>query len=246
MNFLILINVSFMYLGIRRYNSWGRERRDRRNKRTNRVRCNCLVSLCPGFLEVSRTFFRLFCKIVSGTLISGTSLVVQWLRFCLPMQEVQVQFLVGELRSPCASWPKTQNINSRSNIVTHSVKTFKMVHIGLPWQLSGKESACHRRRRRYDPRSGKIPRAPEQLSLCALISEPVLQGPGDATTEAHTPRACASQQEKPRQWKALAPQLESSPRSPPPGSNEDPAQPKIKSINKQNYKKCFTWKLKNI
>ena len=30
---------------------------------------------------------------------TGTSLVVQWLRICLPMQETQVRFLVGELRS---------------------------------------------------------------------------------------------------------------------------------------------------
>ena len=81
-----------------------------------------------------------------------------------------------------------------------------MVHIGLPWQLSGKESACQCRRHRFNPRSGKIPHAPEQLSLCALISEPVLQGPGDETTEARTPTACASQ-EKPRRREALAPQL---------------------------------------
>ena len=41
-----------------------------------------------------------------------------------------------------------------------------------------------------------------QLSLCAT------------TTEAHTPRACALQQEKQPQWEAQAPQLESSPHSP--------------------------------
>ena len=29
----------------------------------------------------------------------GTSLVVQWLRLCLPMQVVQVQYLVRELNS---------------------------------------------------------------------------------------------------------------------------------------------------
>ena len=32
-------------------------------------------------------------------LFLGTSLVVQWLRFCSPMQEMQVQSLTGELRS---------------------------------------------------------------------------------------------------------------------------------------------------
>ena len=30
---------------------------------------------------------------------------------------------------PQASWPKTQNINNRSNTVTNSTKTIKMVHI---------------------------------------------------------------------------------------------------------------------
>ena len=34
-----------------------------------------------------------------------------------------------------------------------------------------------------------------------------------ATTEAHVPRACALQQEKPLQWEACAPELESSPHS---------------------------------
>ena len=28
-----------------------------------------------------------------------------------------------------ASWPKNQNINNRSNIVTNSIKNFKMVNI---------------------------------------------------------------------------------------------------------------------
>ena len=42
------------------------------------------------------------------TLSLGTSLVVQWLRHRLPMQGVQVQSLVGELRShmPRAKEPK--------------------------------------------------------------------------------------------------------------------------------------------
>ena len=44
------------------------------------------------------------------------------------------------------------------------------------------------------PWSGKIAHAMELLS------------PRATTTEAHTPRACALQQEKPQQQKALAPQ----------------------------------------
>jgi len=37
--------------------------------------------------------------------------------------------------------------------------------IGLPWWLSGKESACQCRRHGFDPSSRKTPHAVEQLSL---------------------------------------------------------------------------------
>lgn len=73
------------------------------------------------------------------TSVSGTSPVVQWLRLPLPMQGVRVPWLgslvgfpagclVGERRShmPCGQNTKTQN---RSNTVTHSIKTSKLVHI---------------------------------------------------------------------------------------------------------------------
>ena len=57
-----------------------------------------------------------------------TSLVVWWLRLCLPMQKVRVQSLVGDQRShvPVTKKPKQRN---RSNIVTSSIKTLKMVYI---------------------------------------------------------------------------------------------------------------------
>ena len=45
-------------------------------------------------------------------------------------------------------------------------------------------------------------RATEQLSLCTTASEAVLQGPHAATTQAHSSRAHAPQQEKPPQWKS--------------------------------------------
>ena len=46
----------------------------------------------------------------------------------LPMQEVGVQFLVGELRScmPCSQETKVYN---KSSVATNSVKTLKMVHV---------------------------------------------------------------------------------------------------------------------
>ena len=43
----------------------------------------------------------------------------------------------------------------------------------LLWWLSGKKASCHCRRHGLDPRSGKIPHASGQLSLCATTREPV-------------------------------------------------------------------------
>ena len=57
-----------------------------------------------------------------------TSLVVQWFRLHLPVQGVQVQSLVGELRSHMPQGQKTKTQN-RSNIVTNLIKTLKMVHV---------------------------------------------------------------------------------------------------------------------
>ena len=58
---------------------------------------------------------------------------------------------------------------------------------GLPWWLSGKESTCQCRRHRFDPWSGKIPHAVEQLSSWATTLEPVLQSWGITTPEARAP-----------------------------------------------------------
>ena len=60
--------------------------------------------------------------------VLGTSLVVRWLRLRLPMQGVRFRSLVRELKShmPQGQNTKTQN---RSNVVTNSIKTLKMVHI---------------------------------------------------------------------------------------------------------------------
>ena len=54
--------------------------------------------------------------------------MVQWLRFCLPMLVVQAQFLVRELSVHIRLMGKKQNTSNRSNIVTNSIKTLKMVH----------------------------------------------------------------------------------------------------------------------
>ena len=44
--------------------------------------------------------------------------------------------------------------------------------LGLPWWRSGWESACQCRGHGFEPWSGKIPHAAEQLSPCATTAEP--------------------------------------------------------------------------
>ena len=58
---------------------------------------------------------------------------------------------------------------------------------------------------------------PQLRSLCSGDRELQLLSPCAASTEARAPKACATQGEKPLQWEAQGPQLESSPRSPQPG-----------------------------
>ena len=55
---------------------------------------------------------------------------------------------------------------------------------GLPWWLSGNESACQCRRQGFDPWSGKIPHATEQVSPGATTTEPARWSPGATTAEA--------------------------------------------------------------
>ena len=85
------------------------------------------------------------------------------------------------------------------------IHPLRMIIQGLTWWRSGWESACQCRGHRFDPWSGKIPHAAEQLSPCATTTEPVcsrphmlkLLSPRAATTKARAPRARAPQQEKP-------------------------------------------------
>ena len=55
-----------------------------------------------------------------------------------------------------------------------NIKILLKYGYGLPWWCSGWESACHCRGHGFDPWSGKIPHAAEQLSLCATTTEPLL------------------------------------------------------------------------
>ena len=80
-------------------------------------------SLVPYWLDVSLQFS--FKQVETG-------LVVQWLRLCLTMQGMQVWSLVGELRLDMSRGQKT-NKQSRSDIVTNSIKTLK-------WSTSKKKN----------------------------------------------------------------------------------------------------------
>ena len=55
----------------------------------------------------------------------GTSLVVQWLRLCLPMQGVQFQSLVMELRSHMAHAAKTPKHKQQKKYCKNSIKDLK-------------------------------------------------------------------------------------------------------------------------
>ena len=56
--------------------------------------------------------------------------------------------------------------NSDNSTMKKQTTQFKNGQKGFPSWLCGKESACQCRRHGFDPWSGKIPRAVEQLSLC--------------------------------------------------------------------------------
>ena len=53
------------------------------------------------------------------------ALVVQWLRFHLPIQGLRVQSMTGALRSHMPWSQETKHKTNRSNILTNSRKTFK-------------------------------------------------------------------------------------------------------------------------
>ena len=54
----------------------------------------------------------------------GASLVVQWLRLRLPMGSIPGRGAVLH-----ALWRKNQSMKNRSNVVTNSIRTLKMIHI---------------------------------------------------------------------------------------------------------------------
>ena len=67
------------------------------------------------------------------------------------------------------------NLTPEQNFWHSQFILFKKWSWGLSWWPSGKESACQGRRHKFEPWSGKIPHAMEQLSPCARTTESVLQ-----------------------------------------------------------------------
>ena len=89
---------------------------------------------------------------------------------------------------------------------------------GLPWRRSGWECACQCRGHGFEPWSGKIPHAAEQLGAWATTTEPAHLEPVLCNKGA-------------RQWEARAPRWRVAPARrnwrKPSHRNEDPTQPKI-------------------
>ena len=77
-------------------------------------------------------------------------------------------------REILASHKMSPELNNFLQDVVNIINHIRVYALGLPWWLSGKESACQCRRHRFDPLSGRIPQATEWLSPCATTIEPVL------------------------------------------------------------------------
>ena len=77
---------------------------------------------------------------------------------------------------------------------------------GLPWWRSGWESACQCREHGFEPWSGKIPHAVEQLGLWATITEPARLEPVLCNKRGHDSERPAHRDEE---WPPLATTRES-------------------------------------
>ena len=91
--------------------------------------------------------------------------------------------------------------------------------VGLPWWRSGWESACQYRGHGFEPWSGKIPHAAEQLGPWATTTEPACLEPVLCNKRGRNSERPAHHDEE---WPPLA-----ATREKPSHRNEDPTQPKI-------------------
>ena len=146
---------------------------------------NADVSCGQGSLLLAYTFFL-------SNLMSAHMIPCQATSCHKSLSAVQVTCPRVSLIFPSTGWkcPHGWPIDSSHStycslmlLTPHSHQPSKVMHFRLPWWLSGKESTCQCKRHRFNPSSGKIPHAAEQLSLCTTTIEPVLWSLGAATTE---------------------------------------------------------------
>ena len=105
-----------------------------------------------------------------------TFLTVHPLSSLLEQRHLRSLKALEMLREPSPSW-RTTHVKGPEKPCNRETR-----ERGLPWWLSGKESAfqCS-----FHPRSGKIPHTSKQLSPCTTATEPVLQSPGGTAPEGH-------------------------------------------------------------
>ena len=108
----------------------------------------------------------------------GNSLLIQWLGLSAFTAGAWVRSLVRELRS-CKLHGVVQKKKKLWDTKRYKLQPIhrkkainKNCPWGLPWWRSGWESACQGRGHRFEPWSGKIPHATEQLGLWATTTEP--------------------------------------------------------------------------
>ena len=119
-------------------------------------------------------------------------------------------------RTPTERWQKTSDLPKS-----------KKLPVGLPWWRSGWESACQCRGHGFEPWSGKISRAAEQLGPWATITEPAHLEPVLRNKRGRDSERSAHHDEE---WPPLAATRES-PRT------ETKTQHSHKKINKQILQK---------
>ena len=101
---------------------------------------------------------------------------------------------IGALKQTQSLSPPVLTTDS---IHPHPAKNQKPAKFGFPWWYSGKESTCQCRGHRFDPCSGRIPRASNNQVRAPQLLKPC------------EPGACAPQQERPARWETLSRQPES-------------------------------------
>ena len=95
---------------------------------------------------------------------SQTHLLLWWNQKCWRISSVR-EFLSSECLVPICLYRPSERIHSFT-------PSSKICITGLPWWRSGWESVCQCRGHGFEPWSGKIPHAAEQLGLWATTTEP--------------------------------------------------------------------------